>query len=45
MDELDAFMTALEDAGILIGWKKFMSDAPQKGEDHDNGTDDRTTGD
>ena len=24
IDELNAFMTALEDAGILTGWRKFM---------------------
>lgn len=35
-DELDEFMTALENAGILTGWSKFMGRDKPKDDSSDS---------
>lgn len=37
-DELDEFMTALEDIGVITGWKEFMHGDDEK--EKENTTDD-----
>ena len=35
-DELDEFMTALEDIGVLTGWKEFMHGDNKREKDGEN---------